>query len=299
MQQPPAGFVANREEAAERVREALGGRYSFRDGGALLEEALTHSLSPRNPNHNTYQRLEFIGDSALGLAFSTLFYREYPGLGPGELTALRSANTSNEKLARSAVRHDLYPLLRRHNCEPLDHDVIDFTKSLRRNAPYSGDLVKAPKVLADIVEAIAGAVYVDSEFDLKKLQELKIANVILDGELVGIGSAKQVKAARRNAAQDALNTLMVDQKEKIVEELCSQITVEETMYKNPVSVLNEHCQKHKKHIEYKVSDGVLKVANITVDGELVGTGSAEQKKVAKRNAAQDALGTLMVGQKGQ
>ena len=48
-------------------------------------------------------------------------------------------------------------------------------------APYGGSVVKAPKVLADIVEAIAAAVYVDCTFDLEKLWKvLSFYHVILN-----------------------------------------------------------------------------------------------------------------------
>ncbi|KAL5228288.1 hypothetical protein ABZP36_016553 [Zizania latifolia] len=169
-QQQPPGFVANREEAAERVEGLLG--YAF-NNRALLEEALTHSTDPRGSREATYQRLEFIGDAALGLAFASLFYRDYPDHDEGQLTALRSANTAEEKFARVAVRHGLYPLLRRYNCTDLDRIVGHFIESVSGTVTSSGDL-KAPKVLPDIVEAIAGAVYVDSKFDLEKLQEVAL-----------------------------------------------------------------------------------------------------------------------------
>jgi dsRNA-specific ribonuclease len=46
-------------------------------------------------------------------------------------------------------------------------------------APYGGSVVKAPKVLADIVEAIAAAVYVDCKFDLEKLWKVFYSLVML------------------------------------------------------------------------------------------------------------------------
>ncbi|KAL5228491.1 hypothetical protein ABZP36_016756 [Zizania latifolia] len=170
-QQQQTGFVTNREEAAKRVERLLG--YTFKKR-ALLEEALTHSTNSRGREKATYQRLEFIGDAALGLAFASFFYWNCPNLDEGQLTALRSANTAEEKFARVAVRHDLYPLLRRHNCAHLDRMVDDFKKSVSGTVPSSSGDPKVPKVLADIVEAIAGAVYVDSKFDLKKLQEVAL-----------------------------------------------------------------------------------------------------------------------------
>ena len=129
---PPPGFVADRAEAAARVERLLC--YQFRDR-ALLEEALTHqSVSDAVAS---YQRLEFVGDAALGLAFTNFLYLTNPTLGPGALSTLRAANVSTEKLARVAVRHDLYPLLRR-KCARLDFLVSDNRPQLPWNSVNSG-----------------------------------------------------------------------------------------------------------------------------------------------------------------
>lgn len=85
----------------------------------LVEEALTH---PSCIESSSYQRLEFVGDAALGLAVSNYFFLNYPNLDPGKLSLLRSANISTEKLARVAVRHRLYHYLR-HNVPALDEKV--------------------------------------------------------------------------------------------------------------------------------------------------------------------------------
>uniref|UniRef100_A0A452XC47 RNase III domain-containing protein n=3 Tax=Aegilops tauschii subsp. strangulata TaxID=200361 RepID=A0A452XC47_AEGTS len=121
---PPPGFVADREEAAARVERLL--QYQF-NNRSLLEEALTHQSFAAA----SYQRLEFVGDAALGLAFSNFLYLTNPTVGPGALSTLRAANISTEKLARVAVRHDLYPLLRR-NCPRLDLLVGQFIQSVKQ-----------------------------------------------------------------------------------------------------------------------------------------------------------------------
>ena len=92
--------------------------YEFRDP-SLLAEALTH---PSKSNHSNYDRLEFVGDAALGLAFSYYLYLANRGVDSGTLTYLRIANVSTEKLARVAVQHRLYRLLRR-NSPQLDEQV--------------------------------------------------------------------------------------------------------------------------------------------------------------------------------
>ncbi|CAL9126265.1 unnamed protein product [Musa acuminata var. zebrina] len=155
--------------AVKEIERLLG--YAFRSQ-SLLAEALTHSSYP---DHRSYYRLEFVGDAALSLAITKHLYLTNPDLGPGRLSALRAANISTEKLARVAVRHRLYRFLRR-NSHALDQMVFDFTNLVMMEreeeigwAPYGGSTVKAPKVLADIVESIAAAVYVDCNFDLELL----------------------------------------------------------------------------------------------------------------------------------
>jgi dsRNA-specific ribonuclease len=57
--------------------------------------------------------------STVSLAFTNFLYLTNPTLGPGAVSTLRAANISTEKLARVAVHHDLYPLLR-CKCASLD-----------------------------------------------------------------------------------------------------------------------------------------------------------------------------------
>ncbi|KQK19244.1 hypothetical protein BRADI_1g47117v3 [Brachypodium distachyon] len=214
---PPPGFVEDRSEAAARVERLL--QYRFHDR-ALLELALTHQSF--SGGAASYQRLEFLGDAALDLAFSDFLYRANPTLGPGELTTLRAANISTEKLARVAVRHDLYPLLRRA-CPPLDLLVGQFIELVKQEleddfstAPYGGCVVKAPKVLADIVEAIAAAVYMDCKSDIEKFW-------------------------------------------KVTRRLFEPLITVETMHEQPMSMLNELCQKHGMVPQFKESKKVSKL----------------------------------------
>lgn len=104
------------EASVGAVENLLGYRFKQRK---LLEEALTHSSCI---DSTSYQRLEFVGDAALGLAFSNFVYLNYPGLDPGKLSLLRAANISTEKLARVAVRHRLYKYLC-HKVTSLDEKV--------------------------------------------------------------------------------------------------------------------------------------------------------------------------------
>ncbi|XP_049401555.1 ribonuclease 3-like protein 2 [Solanum stenotomum] len=121
----------------------------------LLENALTHSSCPNSASN--YQRLAFIGNAALGLAISSYFFVTNPDVDCGKLTDLSIADVSTEKLIRAAVRHDLYKCLSR------DSAILD---EKEEEMEFYGGMIKAPKVLADIVESIMGAVYLDCGFDV-------------------------------------------------------------------------------------------------------------------------------------
>ncbi|XP_049401560.1 ribonuclease 3-like protein 2 [Solanum stenotomum] len=156
---PPEEEITN---TATAVEELL--KYRFKNA-KLLEEALTHSSCPNLITN--YQRLAFVGDAVLGLAISSYFFKTYPDVDCGKLTDLRSANVSTEKLARVAVRHGLYKYLRRDSAI-LDEKVKEFVITVQQEEEmeFYGGMIKAPKVLADIVESVMGAVYLDCGFDV-------------------------------------------------------------------------------------------------------------------------------------
>ncbi|XP_010244464.1 PREDICTED: ribonuclease 3-like protein 2 isoform X2 [Nelumbo nucifera] len=230
------------------VEDLLGYRFKNKD---LLEEALTHSSCNRSPS---YQRLEFVGDAALGLALTNFFFISYPDLDPGQLSVLRAANISTEKLARVAVRHGLYRYVR-HNAPSLDVKVEEFTRVVQEEdgaVPYGG-MVKAPKVLADIVESIAAAIYVDCDFDLKALW------MVFRG---------------------------------LLEPIITQGTLQQQP--QPVTTLFELCQKRGKQVDIKHwRKGSSNIASVFVDGKLIASGSSDQKEIAKLNAAKVAVEKLV------
>ncbi|XP_068664516.1 ribonuclease 3-like protein 2 isoform X2 [Aristolochia californica] len=230
-----------------QVEAFLG--YQFRDR-RLLEEALTHSSHPNAVA--SYQRLEFVGDAALGLLFANHIFLAYPHLEPGDLSLLRSANISTEKLARVAIRHNLYQYLRK-DAPNLDDKVREFVRAIKEESDETGytSSVKAPKVLADIVEAVVAAVYIDCGFDLKALW------VVFRG-------------------------------------LLEPIITKETLQLQPVTALFEVCQKRGMHVDIKHwRKGSRSIASVYVDGKLFGSGSSENKDIAKLNAAKESLKVLL------
>ncbi|XP_019194385.1 PREDICTED: ribonuclease 3-like protein 2 isoform X1 [Ipomoea nil] len=236
--------MASMDASVAAVEQLL--QYQFKNR-KLLEEALTHSSYTESAS---YQRLEFLGDMALGLAITNFVFLAYPELDPGQLSLLRAANISTEKLARVAVRHSLYKYVR-HNATGLDERVKEFVLVVQeeQETEFYGGAMKAPKVLADIVESIAAAVYVDCDFDLKELW------VIFRGLL------------------DPIITLEMLQHQP-----------------QPVTMLYELCQKVGKVVDIKHwRNGDKNIASVYIDGEFLVSSSSEQKENARLHAAKAAL----------
>ena len=127
----------------EDLQTAVG--YAFRNA-ALLEEALTTpSYRMDFPKSADNQRLEFLGDSVLGLMAAERLYREFPREQEGPLTVRRTHMVSSAALCAAADRIGLAARLRRN----------------RAAAP----LPKGAKTLADAVEALIGAAYIDGGLD--------------------------------------------------------------------------------------------------------------------------------------
>ncbi len=110
----------------------------------LLEQALTHCSYSQNNNN---ERLEFLGDSVLNLVISENIYRREPGADEGELSRFRSSLVKEEALARVAR----------------DMGLGDYIY-LGGGELKSGGFRRS-SILSDTLEAIIGAIYLDSGFD--------------------------------------------------------------------------------------------------------------------------------------
>lgn len=108
-----------------------------------IEQALTHPSYSHEQDGGTpdNQRLEFLGDAALGLAAAEALYERHPNAPEGDLTRLRSAVTSTKALARIAARIKLGDFIR-----------------LGRGELNSGGRER-PTILADALEAVVGAAF--------------------------------------------------------------------------------------------------------------------------------------------
>ena len=116
-------------------------QHDFSDPG-LLARALTH----RSFSIDHYERLEFLGDSVLNLAVSDLLYTRLGTLPEGDLSRVRANLVKQETLHQLAVGLGL-------------PDVIKLGEGEFRSGGQ-----KRPSILADALEAIIGAVYLDAGF---------------------------------------------------------------------------------------------------------------------------------------
>ncbi|MGY1754337.1 ribonuclease III [Blastococcus sp. SYSU D01042] len=137
----PPGGPAHAERAAAWARQALGVDVP----GGLLDLALTHrSFAYENGNLPTNERLEFLGDSVLGLVVTDELYRSQPDLPEGQLAKLRASVVNMTSLARVARR--------------LGEGGVGPHLLLGRGEEATGGREK-DSILADAVEALIGAVH--------------------------------------------------------------------------------------------------------------------------------------------
>jgi ribonuclease III len=140
-----------RKRSATALEDRIGYRFS---DGTMLECALTHisALKGARNRAGSYQRLEFLGDHVLGLVISDMLYRTYPKADEGELSRRLADLVRKETCAEIARTIDLGPAIR--------------VGSSEANAGARSRLA----ILADVCEAVIGAVYLDGGY--KAAEEL-------------------------------------------------------------------------------------------------------------------------------
>jgi ribonuclease-3 len=151
----PAARAATRDGQKESPRRRRRGDgsleerigYRFKDA-ALLDSALSHisSLKGSRNRAGSYQRLEFLGDHVLGLVISDMLFRAFPKADEGELS------------------RRLADLVRKETCADMAR-AIDLGAAIRLgSSEANAGGRKRPAILADVCEALIGAVYLDGGF---------------------------------------------------------------------------------------------------------------------------------------
>lgn len=216
--------------------------YSFKDKN-LLKQALTHSSFANEQKINKsgdYERLEFLGDAVLELVSSEFLFHKYPDLSEGKLTKLRASMVCEPSLAFCA--RDL----------SLGKHLI-----LGKGEEATGGRDRE-SIIADVMEAITGAIFLDSGIDEAK----KFINSFILSDL-----------------EDKV--LFYDSKSSL-QEFVQGIMKKEVCYK----LVDETGPEHNKTF----------IVQVNVNNESLGEGCGRTKKAAEQQAAYQAL--LALREKG-
>ena len=140
----------------EEIEKSIG--YTFKNK-ELLKKALTHTSYAYENNKESNEKLEFLGDSILEFISSKYLFENYPKLREGEMTKVR---------ATVVCEKSLYKVAKLHNFS----DFLYLGKSEQKTGGN-----KRPAILADSVEAVIAAIYLDggieeaSRFIVENLKE--------------------------------------------------------------------------------------------------------------------------------
>ncbi|MFT3664784.1 ribonuclease III [Piscinibacter sp.] len=149
------------------LQARIGHRFREAD---LLERALTHRSF--GADHN--ERLEFLGDAVLSLAVSSLLFERFGGSDEGDLTRVRAHLVREDSLHRAALQLGLPDVLR-----------------LSEGEARGGGAQRA-SILADALEAVIGAVFLDAGFDAAQALVRRLFGEVIAGSEIG-GWAKDAK----------------------------------------------------------------------------------------------------------
>ncbi len=161
--------------------ERLGYTFSHRDN---LEASLAHrSWCAETEGVASNERLEFLGDSVLGLVVTDHIYRSYPELPEGELAKVRSSVVNAQALAEAALSLNLGEAVR-----------------LGKGEDASGGREK-PSILSDAFEAVIGAIYLDGGWAAAAEFVLRMLGTLIEEAAAGPGGQDYKTRLQELAAQ--------------------------------------------------------------------------------------------------
>ena len=231
------------DPAAASLEDDLEARLGvrLRDRG-LIDQALTHrSYAFENGGLPTNERLELLGDAVLALVVTDAIYHEHREASEGRLAKLRAAAVRTSALAAVAREVDLGRHVR-----------------LGKGEAASGGHDK-DSILADTLEAILGAVFLDLGYDAAT----SLVHRLFDARLRRLatrGAALDYKTSLQELTAARFNSL-------------------------PTYVVDEEGPDHRKRF----------TAVVEVDGERYGAGTGRNKKQAEQAAAREAYLELTAG----
>ena len=217
----------------ENLEENIG--YHFKNK-ELLKNALTHTSYAYEHHVASNEKLEFLGDSILEFVSSEFMYNKYTNLKEGEMTKVRATVVCEESLYKIAKLHNF----------------SDFLLLGKSEVMTGGN--KRPAILADSVEAVIAAIFIDG--GLEEAKRFIIKN--LD---------KEIDIATKNVGKK-------DYKKVLQEELQKNGDV-----KIEYTIIKETGPDHDKRFE----------AEVSLNGKVLATGKGKSKKEAEMQAAKKAM----------
>ncbi len=207
----------------------------------LLKQALTHRswVNENSKNEGTNERLEFLGDAILEFVVSKEIYKKFPNEEEGYLTALRANLVNTKNLAEVATKLKI-------------GEVILLSKG-----EIDGGGRTNPSLLADTIEAIIGATYLDRGLDAaeKFIQD----NILIDADKKSQSPLKDPKS--------------------LLQEKIQAKGLQAPKY----NVVSEAGPDHNKEFTIEV----------IVNGKPAARGTGKSKSEAEQDAASNALGNMI------
>ena len=224
------------ENNLEKLQKEIN--YKFKDI-EILKNALTHTSYAYENNTQSNEKLEFLGDSILEFISSQYLYKKYKNLKEGEMTKVR---------AEVVCENGLYKIAKRHNFSQFLY--IGRTEILSKGN-------EKPAILADSVEAIIAAIYLDG--GLEPTEKFIIGNL-----------KEEIEIATTHVGDKDYKTVL---QEKLQENGSIKITYVITKELGP---------DHDKTFE----------AEVLVEGKKLADGRGKSKKQAEMEAAKRALQSM-------
>jgi ribonuclease III len=203
----------------------------------LFMLAMRHRSAAENSVADSYERLEFFGDSVLGLVIAQYLYEHHPEWDQGMLSKAKSSIVQEGPLAETALKLGLD--------NHLELSLGEESTGGRRR----------PSILADVFEAVIGAVYLESGLEVTRWFVLEQLHPYIAQVSTGDVSPHDFKSKLQEVAQA-------------------------TWRKTPIyRIVTESGVAHDKKFTVQV----------LFDNEVMGEGQGRSKKEAEQAAAQDAL----------
>ncbi len=212
--------------------------YTFKNKN-LLRTALTHTSYAYEKNVQSNEKLEFLGDSILEFISSIFLYTNYTDLKEGEMTKVRAQVVCEESLYKIAKAHKF-------------SDFLNLGKSERMT---EGEV--KPAILADSVEAVIAAMYLDG--GLEPVKQFILNNL-----------KDEIKIASKNVGQKDYKT--------VLQEILQKNGDVDIQYK----IIRETGPDHNKEFE----------AEVIYNKKVLATGVGKSKKHAEMEAAKYAIENL-------